>query len=185
MALRSPSTYPVRGIFYLISHPRLWNKIACGLFIMILASIILSVLLFVFAFPGQAHALSQYMSSVIAWIISFFLTLYEIAIAVLICSSLFLSFYMEVIFDAVWRQETMGVNPGQTQRTASTTYSCIKSFVILIIFRVTLLIVTSPLNLIPVLGTILYIYVNGYYYAWSLHCRYFDLLGLTFLQGKN
>jgi uncharacterized protein involved in cysteine biosynthesis len=184
MSLHSSKTYPIRGIFYLIRHPTLWNKIACGLLIMIIISIVVSVLLFVFAFPAQAHDLSQYMSSWIAWIISFFLTLYEIAVAVLVCSSLFLAYYMDVIFDAVWRQETMGITPGESQRTASTTLSCIKSFFVLILFRVILLVVTSPLNLIPVLGTILYIYINGYYYAWSLHCRYFDLLGLSFAQGK-
>jgi len=183
MSLRPPHTYPIRGIFYLIRHPALWSQLICGLLLMIFVSIIVSVLLFVFAFPVQADALSSYMSDWIAWIISFFLTLFEMGTSILVLSSLFLAYYMNVIFDAVWRQETMGINPGETQRLSSTTYSCIKSFLILIIFRVFLLVITSPLNLIPIIGTILYIYINGYYYAWSLHCRYFDLLGLTFAQG--
>lgn len=184
MPLRSSQTYPIRGIFYLISHPGLWSKLVCGLILMILVSIICSVLLFLFVFPYQAYALSEYMSEWIGWICSFFLTLFEIATSILVLSSLFLAYYMDIIFDAVWREEVMGINEEQTiQRSSSTTFSCIKSFVVLIIFRVFLLIITSPLNLIPILGTILYIYVNGYYYAWSLHCRYFDLLGLTFAQG--
>lgn len=183
MSLRPSQTYPIRGIFYLISHPTLWGQLFCGLIIMILVSIICSVLLFVFAFPSQSYSLSEYMPEWIGWIISFFLTLFEIATSILVLSSLFLAYYMDVIFDAVWRQEVMGINPEQCQRSSSTTYSCIKSFFILIIFRVFLLIITSPLNLIPILGTILYIYINGYYYAWSLHCRYFDLIGLTFSQG--
>jgi hypothetical protein len=183
MALRPAHTYPIRGIFYLTSHPPLWSQLVCGLLIMILVSIISLILLFVFAFPIQAYALSEYMSGWIAWIISFFLTLFEIATSVLVLSSLFLAYYMDIIFDTVWRHETMGINQGQAQRSVSTTFSCIKSFFILIIFRVFLLIITCPLNLIPILGTILYLYLNGYYYAWSLHCRYFDLLGLTFAQG--
>jgi uncharacterized protein involved in cysteine biosynthesis len=183
MALRPPETYPIRGIFYLIRHPGLWRQIVCGLLIMIIVSIIFSVLLFIFAFPAQAYGLSKYMPDWIGWILSFFITLLEIGTSVLVFSSLFLAYYMDVIFDAVWRQETMGINQGQNQRLSSTSYSCIKSFFILIVFRVFLLVITSPLNLIPILGTILYIYVNGYYYAWSLHCRYFDLLGLTFAQG--
>jgi hypothetical protein len=150
---------------------------------MIIASIIFSVLLFVFAFPAQAYGLSEHMASWLAWILSFIITLIEIGTSVLIFSSLFLAYYMDVIFDAVWRQETMGINEGQSQRISSTAYSCIKSFIILIIFRVFLLAITSPLNLIPILGTALYIYINGYYYAWSLHCRYFDILDLTFAQG--
>ncbi len=183
MAIRPPYTYPFRGIYYLISHPRLWNHIFCGLLIMIIASIIFSILLFVFAFPAQAHGLSEYMELWLSWIISFILTLFEIGTSVLIFSSLFLAYYMDVIFDAVWRQETMGINEGESRRLSSTSFSCIKSFFILIIFRVFLLVITSPLNLIPILGTILYIYINGYYYGWSLHCRYFDILGLTFAQG--
>jgi hypothetical protein len=183
MALRSAYTYPVRGIFYLGRHPGLWSHIVCGLLIMILFSLISSVLLFVFAFPAQAYGLSIYIVSWLSWIISFFITLFEIGTIILVFSSLFLAYYMDVIFDAVWRQETMGINQGQSQRTASSRLSCIKSFFILIFFRVILLIITSPLNLIPILGTIIYVYVNAYYYAWSLHCRYFDLLGLSFAQG--
>ncbi|CAF1215232.1 unnamed protein product [Adineta ricciae] len=185
MSLHSSYTYPFRGIFYLLSHPSLWRQISCGLLISILVSIVTSVLFFVFIFPLQAHAFEEYMSDWLSWIISFFITIYEIGILLLVISSLFLAYYMDVIFDAVWREETMGLTEGITQRISSTTYSCIKSFFILILFRVILVIITSPLNLIPILGTILFIYVNGYYYAWSLHCRYFDLLGLTFLQGKH
>ncbi|CAF4219381.1 unnamed protein product [Rotaria sp. Silwood2] len=185
MALRPSYTYPFHGIFYLIRHPSLWRHIFCGLIIMIIVSIISSILLFVFAFPGQAHGLSSYMSRWISWMLSFFLTLIEIAVSVLVFSSLFLAYYMDIIFDAVWRQETMGINQIQRERLSAKTYSCIKSFLILIIVRVILVVITSPLNLIPIIGTILYIYINGYYYAWSLHCRYFDLLGLTFSQGKH
>ncbi|CAF3691973.1 unnamed protein product [Rotaria sordida] len=185
MALRSSYTYPFHGIFYLITHPSLWRQISCGLIIMLIGSIIASILLFVFAFPSQAHGLSSHMAEWLSWVLSFFLTLIEIAISVLVFSSLFLAYYMEIIFDAVWRQETMGINEIQRERLLSRTYSFIKSFLILIIVRVILIIITSPLNLIPILGTILYIYINGYYYAWSLHCRYFDLLGLTFSQGKH
>ena len=182
MSLRPAYTYPFRGIFYLICHPSLWSRIACGLLIMIISSLVFSILLFVFAFPGQAHALSEYIAPWLSWIISFILTLFEIGTSVLIFSSLYLSYYMDIIFDAVWREETVGINEGQTQRLSSS-LSCIKSFVILMVLRVFLLVITSPLNLIPIIGTIIYIYINGYYYAWSLHCRYFDLLHLTFAQG--
>ncbi|CAF4846187.1 unnamed protein product, partial [Rotaria sp. Silwood2] len=92
---------------------------------------------------------------------------------------------MDVIFDAVWRQETMIINQDESQIISSKRFSCIKSFIILIIYRVILVVLTCPLNLIPIIGTILYIYINAYYYAWSLHCRYFDLIGLTFAQGLS
>ncbi|CAF0870474.1 unnamed protein product [Rotaria sp. Silwood1] len=185
MVLHESYSYPIRGIFYLIRHPSLWRQLFCGLIIMLLVSIIASILLLVFAFPAQAYALSEHMASWISWIISFILTLFEIGIAVLLFSSLYLSYYMEIIFDAVVREETMIINHGETQMISSRTFSCIKSFIILIIFRVILVVLTCPLNIIPILGTILYIYINGYYYAWSLHCRYFDLIGLTFAQGKH
>jgi hypothetical protein len=182
MTIHNPSTYPIRGIFYLIRHSTLWNQIAFGLLIMILATIASTVFLFVFVFPIQSTALSVYMASWIGWIVSFILTLFEIGTSVLVISSIFLSYYMDIIFDAVGRQETMRIDVTPIERNLSTRFSCIKSFLILIIFRVFLLILTSPLNLIPILCTILYIYINGYYYTWSLYCRYFDLLDLTFLQ---
>ena len=183
MVLHQPYTYPIRGIFYLLRHSRLWGHIVCRFIIMLLVSIIAFILLLGFVFPAQAHGLSSHMTTWIAWILSFFITLIEIATIILIFSSLFLAYYMDVIFDAVWRQETMGINQVPITTTSSTNFSCIKSFLILIVFRVVLLVITSPLNLFPILGTILYIYINGYYYAWSLHCRYFDLIGLDFAQG--
>ncbi|CAM4794742.1 unnamed protein product [Rotaria magnacalcarata] len=183
MVLHRSESYPIRGIAYLIRHPSLWRQIFCGLIIMILVSIIVSILLFIFAFPVQANCLSEYMSDWIAWIISFFLTLFEIGITVLVFSSLFLAYYMNIIFDAIWRQETMATNREEIQLTSSTRTACIKSFLILIIFRVILVVLTFPLNLIPIIGTMFFIYINSYYYAWSLHCRYFDLIGLNFAQG--
>ncbi|CAF2171199.1 unnamed protein product [Rotaria magnacalcarata] len=185
MVLHRSESYPIRGIFYLIRHPSLWRQIFCGLIVMILVSIIGSILLFIFAFPVQANCLSEYMPDWIAWIISFVLTLFEIGITVLVFSSLFLAYYMNIIFDAIWRQETMTTNREEIQLTSSTRTACIKSFLVLIIFRVILVVLTFPLNLIPIIGTMLFIYINGYYYAWSLHCRYFDLIGLNFAQGKH
>ncbi|CAF4627453.1 unnamed protein product, partial [Rotaria magnacalcarata] len=76
---------------------------------------------------------------------------------------------MNIIFDAIWRQETMTTNREEIQLTSSTRTACIKSFLVLIIFRVILVVLTFPLNLIPIIGTMLFIYINGYYYAWSLH----------------
>ncbi|CAF1022238.1 unnamed protein product [Rotaria sordida] len=186
MTLHQSHSYPIRGFFYLIQHRSIWRYIIRALIIMILVSIIISILLFLFVFPSQANGLSKYMANWISWIISFILTLFEIGIIILIFSSLYIAYYMDVIFDAVWRQETMIINQNETrERILSTSLSCIKSFLTLIIFRVFLVVLTSPLNIIPIFGTILYIYINGYYYAWSLHCRYFDLIGLTFAQGKH
>ena len=183
MPVLPTSVYPLRGMFYLLSHPSLCRRLACGLFAMVLFSIVASILLFIFAFPWQAEALSGYTSVWLAWLISLLLTVLEIGTSVLIFSSVFLAQYMSQIFDAVCREETMLFNREETPTPLAMRYSCLKSLVILLIFRVFLLVVTSPLNLLPLLGTLLYIYVNAFYYAWSLHCRYFDLLGLTFAQG--
>lgn len=183
MPVLPTSVYPLRGMFYLLSHPSLCRRLLCGLIAIVLFSIVASILLFLFVFPWQAQALSDYTSVWLAWLISFLLTVLEIGTSVLIFSSVFVAHYMSHIFDAVCREETMLFNREETSTTMTSRYSCLKSLLILLIFRVFLLVVTSPLNLIPLLGTLLYIYVNAFYYAWSLHCRYFDLLGLTFAQG--
>lgn len=183
MVLHRAETYPIRGFIYLIVHPSLWKQLCIGLIIMILMTIITSILLFIFVFPSQSYCLSEYMYKSLSWIISFFLTLFEIAIIIMIFSCLFLAYYMNIIFDTIWHKETMTINRGETQILSTLKGSCIKSFLILILIRVILILLTSPLNLIPIVGTIVFIYINGYYYAWSLHCRYFDLIGLTFAQG--
>lgn len=186
MSLHPAYEYPFRGVIYLLIRPALWRDLFCGIILSILVTIATSILLFFFAFPAQSIGLSSFIVDWLSWIIGFFLTLFEIGIVTLIISCLFLAYYMDKIFDRIWREETMSVEQRvTTPRQSLIKYSCIKSFLILIVLRVFLVVITSPLNLIPILGTILYVYLNGYYYAWSLHCRYFDILGLTFLQGLN
>ena len=190
MSVRPALIYPFRGMFYFFVHPSLWNELFCGVLFMFVFSLLTLVLFFVFVFSPQSVSLSVYLVDWLAWLVSFILTIFEIGLVVLICSCLFLAYYMETIFDAVWKEETwnreerQGEGRGREERI-DRGYSCLKSFLVLIVFRVGLFLLTAPLNLIPLFGTVLYIYLNGFFYAWSLHCRYFDLIGLSFLQGRH
>ncbi|CAF0861702.1 unnamed protein product [Didymodactylos carnosus] len=189
MVLHSPYSYPFRGIKYFLTHSQLWCHVLLGLIVMLTFSLVAVILLFLFVFPWQAHAFhygALHFPEWLSWLLSFLITLLEVATCVLVFSTIFLAYYMDIIFAVVFRQEQIsGLNIHLYRGVCPSCYSCVKSFVILIFFRVCLLLITAPLNLIPCVGTIFYIYLNGFYYAWSLHCKYFDILGLNFQQGKH
>lgn len=130
MSLRSSSEYPFRGIFYLLIRSSLWGDLFCGILLIIVFTIVTSVLLFVFAFPSQSESLSHYMGKWIAWLIGFVLTIFEIGIVTLIFSCLFLAYYMETIFDRIWKEETISIqeNENENRSRLFIKYSCIKSF---------------------------------------------------------
>ena len=183
MSLRPSYVYPFNGIIYLLTHPSMWKPILFGILLMIIFSLFTSIAFFVWIFPLQSLFLSSWVIHWLSWVISFLLTLFEIGIVILLFSCLYLSYYMGKIYTAVWNEETITMEHNRSEQRNSLRISPTRSFLFLLLFRVFLFILTAPLNLIPILGTMIYIYINGYYYAWSLHYPYFDAIGLSFQQG--
>jgi hypothetical protein len=184
MSVQPVWSYPLHGFVYLFTHRSLCRPLCAFLLLLIGLSVTTTLLFLLFVFPAQATALSSFMASWLSYLLSLLLTLLEIGIVMMILSCLFVSCYMPTIFDAVCQRESTDVGPNAQYRPVESRHlSCLKSFAVLMLFRVCLAVVTSPLHLIPFVGTILYVFINGFYYAWSLHCRYFDSIGLTFAQG--
>lgn len=178
MSLNSPWKYPFDGFTYFFTHPSLWKRIIFGLFILICLSLTIIILFFVYLYPLQVNYLSL---SIVRWLsilLSLLLTLFEFGFVLLIISCLFLTFRLKTLYEIVWKEE-FGEN------YSSIDLSLIHSFYSIFIFRSFLFILTFPLNLIPILGTILFLYINSYYYSWSLHYPYFHSIGLTFQQGRH
>lgn len=186
MSLTRTYEYPVKGIHYFVTHRRLWPRVLLGMVMSSLTSLAVYIIFFAFVFPSQSQGLSGSMSKVLAWSLSFLLTLYEIQILMMIISTLTVSYLMTTIFDTIWINQANNLNENDEQQSQPSEYrSCLKTFATLMIVRVLLFVISYPLNIIPILGTILFVYINAYYYGWSLHIRYFDRIGLTYRQGKH
>lgn len=178
MSTRPPWKYPFDGLVYLLTTPSLWKPIFCGVLLVLCLSLFIFIALFVWIFPLQTDVFHHSMAEWLSILLSLILTLFEFSLVVLIVSCLFLTFRLKKIYRLIWTREFGAETP-------PIRISAVHSFFCLILFRVFLFLLTFPLNLIPVLGTLLFLYLNGFYYAWSLHYPYFHSIGLSFQQGSS
>lgn len=193
----STAGYPVAGLLYFLAHPRLWKRIFCGILLLFFFGIVCTIVLFIAAFPAQAFALIKYTTIPpwASWLISFLLTIIEIGIAILIFTAIFLAEYCDRLFDDVLQLQGYRFPEARALLQQSNT-SCLRgcwsglrhcflSTFFMIFTRVILLIILAPLHLIPIVGSMLFSYMNGYLYAWSMHLHYFDLKAWGFQRGKS
>lgn len=178
MSTRSPWKYPLDGFVYLVTTPSLWKSIFCSLLLILSLSLVIFIALVIWIFPLQYGAFVHSMPGWFSILLSLILTFFEFGFVVFLISCLVLTFRLKKIYRLIWTRE-LGSETGPLH------ISVVHSFLCLILFRVFLFLLTLPLNAIPILGTLLFLYLNGFYYAWSLHYPYFHAIGLSFQQGKD
>jgi hypothetical protein len=132
-----------------------------------IASLVLS---FVFLLPLQAHALIQANCPVwLAWLVSvIFVLLESCLIDLLFYFAIMLPMFQDVLFDCTLRAAGLE-RMFETRVPVSTMVVCCRGISsglvmvwFLILTQVFLLILTAPLNLIPIVGTVMACYINGW-----------------------
>ncbi|KAI8376263.1 uncharacterized protein BYT42DRAFT_573992 [Radiomyces spectabilis] len=177
--MTAPSAYPIAGIFYFLTHPQLWMKALCPFLLTLIVGIVSLVLSFVFLLPLQAHALiNANCPAWLAWLVSVIFVLLESAIFDLIFYALMLPIFQDVLFDATIKARGLQ-RMFDTRIPVSGLVLCCRGVssglvlvYILIIAQILILIITAPLNLIPVVGTAISCYINGWPACWGHHIHY-------------
>ncbi|KAI7871528.1 hypothetical protein BDF14DRAFT_1697472, partial [Spinellus fusiger] len=179
-----PYTYPIAGALYFLSHPKLWVKMICPFFLTLVFGLLSLVLSFVFLLPLQAHALVQVHCPVwLAWLVSVVLVLLESAILDVIVFAILMPFFQDALFDATLLSRGMDRMFLHRVPVGGMLLCCrgISSGLFLVWFLllsqasgVVILIVTAPLHLIPVAGTVVACYINGWVASWG-HRIHYDL----------
>ncbi|TPX65323.1 hypothetical protein SpCBS45565_g05263 [Spizellomyces sp. 'palustris'] len=185
--LLPPSIYPIHGILYFVTHPTLWLRVICALTIALFFAVGSTVVFFVFTLKPQAHALDRLMPDWLAWILAVFLVLVEICAASLLFVAIALPTVADQLFDDVVSMVT-GCPAGEGSCARGCWLGCAHAgvwIVYLVVARLLLLLVTAPLHLLPIFGTILFLLLNGYLAAWAQHLHWFDLRGFGFTAGKK
>lgn len=168
--LHPSSSYPIQGLWYFLRHPSLWWKCLLGLIISLVVALGLLGLFFALL-PAQAHALIRAgCPSGLAWVVGVILCFLESGVAFLIFALIFVQFLVEGLVDFVWRDKGVPFDEdascfktcGVTTTLASVTF----------LAQLLVLILTIPINAVPVVGTVLFCYVNGFLYAWERQQRY-------------
>ncbi|KAI8090804.1 hypothetical protein BDF21DRAFT_412201 [Thamnidium elegans] len=174
-----PYTYPVAGIVYFIAHPQLWVKTLCPFLLTLIFGILSLVLSFVYLLPLQAHALIEVNCPVwLAWTVSVIFVLLESAVFDLIFFAILLPIFQDALFDATLKSRglermfTNRVQVGNLRMCCRGISSGLALVWLLILAQILILIITAPLHLIPVVGTFIACYINGWISCWGHHLHY-------------
>ncbi|WWC67754.1 uncharacterized protein I206_101666 [Kwoniella pini CBS 10737] len=177
--------YPIYGIYYLLSHPALIKPLIPTLVKGVLVSLGVVVALFTFAYLPQVAVLA-FVSGPLAFGLAIPLVLGESYVVINFLTRALLVNQAGVdLFDAVLlqkghstlvehgRQVTSGGN-GKSKVMGTLLMKPLSRFSTDNVVRY---ILTLPLNLIPVVGTVFFLGFNGFKSGPGYHARYFQLKG--------
>jgi hypothetical protein len=183
-----------KAIQLLLTTPSLWLKILCPLILFTIVSILLTLLLFIFALVPQINLFLSLLPAsqgytILAYVIAITLVFMEAAVLVLFLS-LFLHSTHDRVFDYVLQRYTsipiptlrivtttnLGARLGTSPSTRpSTTTPFGRSSLWSQLLQVLTYIITIPAGLVPFIGPIIYVLLNGYIQGPMQHDRYFVL----------
>ncbi|KAH7489160.1 hypothetical protein KRP22_011444 [Phytophthora ramorum] len=179
------STYVVQGLAYFVTHPRLWLTTLCPLLLTLVVAITTVVVLFSMALVPQAEWLEDAGAAQwLSWLLAVMLTLVEIFLVTLIYNLVIMGCYQDKIFERVMAARGFKELVEDEERHAGCARACRSCCRVSLFLRLVLLILTLPLNLIPIIGSIIYAWLNGTILAWEYHLLYFEFKNFSYSQQK-
>ncbi|KAG1137952.1 hypothetical protein G6F37_010831 [Rhizopus arrhizus] len=188
-----PYTYPVAGIIFFLTHPQLWLKTLCPFLLTLIVGLISLILSFVYLLPLQAHALIEAHCPVwLAWTVSVIFVLLESAVMDLIFLAVVLPIFQDALFDATLKAKGLDRMFATRVEVSGLRLCCrgissgIAMVWLLVLAQILVLIITAPLHLIPVAGTFVACYINGWVACWGHHIHYdLEFRGLSVSQSRS
>ncbi|CAI5723049.1 unnamed protein product [Peronospora destructor] len=178
-------SYVVQGIAFFISHPRLWLTTLCPLVLTLLVAIITIVMLFTVALYPQAKGLEE--AGVVlwlSWLLAVMLVLVEIFLVTFIFNLVVMGCYQDKIFEKVMVARGFQELVENEERHAGYVRKCRSCCRVSLWMRLGLLTVMLPLNLLPIVGTMFYAWLNGTLVAWEYHLLYFEFKNFSYEQQR-
>ncbi|KAI1321198.1 hypothetical protein EDD11_007764 [Mortierella claussenii] len=181
MALRPRWLYPFQGITYFLSNPGLWHRVIVPFIVLLLIAIALLVLAFIYLLPLQVDFLTRHSwPSWLAYTFAVVATLLEAALGSLISYLALMPLWEDALFDAVLRTRKLGYIIDAAHGDYRTCmngvlagiYIILFQSIVLLFFQVVTLIVLLPLHVVPVVGTIIYCYLNGWVVSFAKRIHY-------------
>ncbi|KAG9290771.1 hypothetical protein G9A89_011734 [Geosiphon pyriformis] len=178
------SSYPLQGIFYFLSNWSLIRKILGILFITLVVALLSIGLTFAFLLRLQANGLTDIgCPSWLSWIIAVILCLLESVVFTIIFYLVATPLWQDALFDQVLRLKGLSKVLDERERQVSNVTICFRGICAgitfaffqiyaLIFAEILLLIITAPLHFIPVIGTFVYCYLNGWVMTWGHQLHY-------------
>lgn len=186
--------YPVKGIFYFLSHRPYYTFLKSRFIPVVLLSLFIYGVLFTFAYLPIVAFLSIWHGPT-AWINGAFLVLgVGSAIIALLFEAFFVDETLVDTFDAVLIDQgcqDLVARGRQLDLSAVSSVKMLGKATISSVYspfsfrQIVLFVVTLPLSFIPIIGIIFFLIVNGFYAGSLSHHRLYKLQGLDKKQRKQ
>ncbi|CAL1714142.1 unnamed protein product [Somion occarium] len=185
--------WPIRGIIYTVTHPQVVLSVHKALLTSLITSTIIFLLLAFFTYIPQAAFLSIFTGLFIGPVLALLLIGAEsVFFITFFARALFLEPALSQVFDAtlVSRGQSGLVRDGKTKYASSGKKegiegALVRPFQALSRDGFVKYLVTLPLNFVPVIGTVAFLFLNGYRGGPGWHARYFQLKGWDVNQRKR
>lgn len=160
-------TYPVEGFLYLLTSPKLWGSVCCTILFGLLIAVSSTLLLFILTLKQHAEWFGglQWWS----WVLAVLAVLFESLIITFVALKVSHAKTQNTIFVTTMKQKGYW-DPNRMVEPSIVPGICQLRFFIRI--------ATMPLNLIPVIGNILFAYINAPFEAKETMGLYFDAIQL-------
>ncbi|KAF9206508.1 hypothetical protein BGZ49_002325 [Haplosporangium sp. Z 27] len=188
MALIIPSSYPVQGIFYMLRHPTLLKNIICPILLTILWGIAILIFGLAYLLKLQAHALiAVKCPAAVAWIVCLIFVLLEVGVLSLLFYLIILPIYQDGLFDRVLKLR--GLKHVLKQNEGNDMAKCMRGVhggLWILFLQIVVLILTFPINLVPVLGQMAFFGINGWILTFGLRFHYdVEIRNISVMQSRR
>lgn len=178
--------YPLQGIYYALTHESVRGPIKAQVIPRLILSAITLIVLFATVYVPQSLAMALF-SGPLAFISAIPLVLSESNVLVSILSSLLLSDKKDLLFDTVlldFGLDNLVSNARQLQKGKSGKFTAMANKLSSPLQKfspeaVIKYLVSIPLNMVPAIGTILFVTLNGRRAGPRFLARYFQLKGYS------
>ncbi|KAK1935493.1 hypothetical protein P3T76_010718 [Phytophthora citrophthora] len=174
--------YAFQGIVYFLRHPELWRKVMCPLVLTLMFGAATAYFMFFHTLPRQKDWLDDKdLPEELAGILAVCIVVTEMFVSTVVFGVVCIDYYEDIIFAFVLKER--GLNSlleGHEQRSTAVLV-CTSYW----LSRTVLAVVSLPLHLLPVLGSIVYAWLHGSVLAWEQHLFYFELKGFGLRQQQR
>ncbi|KAI0791971.1 hypothetical protein C8Q75DRAFT_714888 [Abortiporus biennis] len=179
--------WPIRGIYFTVTHPEVVLSVKGTLVKSLLSSVITFIVLAVLTYLPQAAFLSIFTGFLGPFLALLLVGAESIFLLTFLAKPLFLEPALTQVFDSTLIAKGQGrvVNEGKAKYASSKSAgrsgienAVVRPFQALSRDGVLKYLLSLPLNMVPVLGTVAFLLLNGHRGGPGWHARYFQLKGL-------
>jgi len=190
LASLSPLVAVVRGLLVFLASPGLWPKVVCPILISLVSTLLSLSFLLGFAYRPQAEALIGCgMPSWVAWPTALLMVLLEVGLVNLIVLLVLFGQVQSQIFLRVLEKRgvlaKLHARRGANELPEQSCHRDACHSIAFLFVRLPLLLLTLPLNGIPVLGQVAWVGLNGWLYAWELEANFLVMFQEHYYCGEQ